>query len=137
MRTLLIMIALFSVLTVSAQGTTESKEFYLNKSKNQKTAGYILAGGGAALIISGIIVGNGDNNNDPNELDFGPNFDVGLWLLGGGLVSALASIPFFISSGNNARKAATIVIGHQKIMIPKYNSQVSVLQPAISLKIPL
>ena len=137
MRTLLTILILFSVMTLSAQGTTETKEYYLTKSKNQKTAGYILAGGGAALIISGIIVGNGDNNNDPNELDFGPNFDVGLWLVGGGLVSALASIPFFISSANHAKKAATIVFGHQKIMIPKYNTQVSVLQPAISLKIPL
>ena len=84
MRTLLAIFALFSVMTLSAQRTTETKEYYLNKSKNQKTAGYILAGGGAALIISGIIVGNGDDkNNDPNELDFGPNFDVGMWLLGG------------------------------------------------------
>ena len=109
---------------------------WLNKSKNQRTTGYVLAGGGAALIISGIIVGNGDdNNNDPNELDFGPNFDVGIWLLGGGLVSGLASIPFFIGSTNNARKAATISINHQKIIIPQYNSQLKVVQPAISIKI--
>ena len=137
MRVLLTIFLLLSVMTLSAQGTKETKEYYLNKSKNQKTAGYILAGGGAALIISGIIVGNGDNNNDPNELDFGPNFDAGLWLVGGGLVSALASIPLFISSGNNARKAASIVFGHQKIMIPQFYSQKRIIQPAISLKIHL
>ena len=137
MRTLFTILALISVMTVCAQGITETKEYYLNKSKNQKTAGYILAGGGAALIISGIIVGNDDTNNDPNELDFGPDFEVGTWLLGGGIVSGLASIPFFISSGNNARKAATIAIRQQKIIIPRGNSQATVLQPGISLKIGL
>jgi len=135
MRTLFTILAVFSVMTLLAQPKIETKDYYLTKSKNQKTVGYVLAGGGAALVISGLIVGNGDNNNDPNELDFGPNFDVGLWLVGGGIASALASIPFFISSGNNARKAATIGIGQQKIKIPQWNGQVTVLQPAISLKI--
>ncbi|HET9744507.1 MAG TPA: hypothetical protein VFP97_02275 [Chitinophagaceae bacterium] len=137
MRTLLSILALFSVMTLLAQGKNETKEYYLTKSKNQKTVGYVLAGVGGALIVSGIIVGNGDNNNDPNELDFGPNFDVGLWLVGGGIASGLASIPFFISSGNNARKAATIGINHQKIKLPQLNGQETVFQPAISLKIRL
>ena len=137
MRTFLIILGMISVLTLWGQEKAESKDYYLTKSKNQKTAGYILAGGGAALIISGLIVGNSDNNTDPNELDFGPNFDVGLWLVGGGLASGAASIPFFISSGNNARKAATIGVSHQKIKMPQWNGQVTFLQPAISLKIPL
>ena len=138
MRTLLTILAVLSVISLSAQATTETREYYLNKSKNQKTAGYILAGGGGALIIAGIIVGDGDNNNnDPNELDFGPNFDFGMWLVGGGVVSALASIPLFIGSSNNAKKAATISISHQKIIIPNWNSHGTVLQPAISLKVPL
>lgn len=122
---------------IFAQQKIQTKEYYLNKSKLQRTTGYILGGAGVALITSGIIVGNGDNNRDPNELDFGPNFDVGLWLLGGGLACGAASIPFFISSANNARKAATIGLGHQKIIIPRSNHSITLHQPAITLKIPL
>lgn len=138
MKLLLIMVTLFFTAPTFAQKKIETKEYYLNKSRKQKTIGYILEGTGAALIISGLIVGNGDKNNDPNELDFGPNFDVGLWLIGGGLACGAAGIPFFISSGNNARKAATISWGHQKIIIPQLKkAQIALYQPAIILKIPL
>ena len=137
MKSLLAILAWCAVMTASAQVKTETKEYYLNKSKNQKTAGYVLAGAGAALVIAGIIVGNAGNDNDPNDLDFGPNFDAGLWLIGGGIASGVASIPFFISSANNASKAATIGISRQEIRIPQGGRQVSVLQPALSLKIRL
>lgn len=137
MRTFLTMIALFSVMITSAQGTIQTKEYYQTRSKNQKTVGYVLAGTGAALIISGILVGNGDNNQDPNELDFGPNFDAGVWLLGGGLASGLASIPFFISADKNARKAAAITIAPQKINYPQLNTNNTIIQPAISVRIRL
>ena len=104
----------------------------------QKTTGYVLAGAGTALIISGIIVGDRDNNhNDQDGLDFGPNFDTGLWLVGGGLVCGAASIPLFISSANNARKASGIALGHQRIFIPQLDHTAPVLQPAITLKITL
>lgn len=138
MKKFLTMLALLSAMTLFAQGTTETKAYYLNKSKNQKTVGYVLAGSGAALIISGIIAGSGeDNNQDPNELDFGPDFEVGMWLLGGGIVVGLASIPFFISSSNNARKAAIIGISYQELKLPRSGGEVTVLQPAISLKVRL
>ena len=137
MRTILTILALFSVMTILAQGRTETKEYYLNKSKTQKTIGYVLVGTGAALIISGVIVGDGETNNDPNELDFGPNFDVGLWLVGGGIATAAASVPFFIGANKNARNAATIGLSHQTIKIPHGIGRVTVVQPAISLKITL
>ena len=69
MRVLLTIFLLFSVMTLSAQGTKETKEYYLNKSKNQKTAGYILAGGGAALIISGTPTIRGFNDLDRRAQD--------------------------------------------------------------------
>ena len=122
MKAVFTLVSLLAVMALYAQAGKETKEYYLNKSKSQKTIGYVLAGAGAALIVSGIIVGDGDNNNDPNELDFGPDFDVGVWLLGGGIVSGIASIPFFVSSGKNARKAATIGVSHQKIQTIGYGT---------------
>ncbi len=52
-----------------------------------------------------------------------------------GLVTALASIPVFISSSKNRSKAATIGFNNQNILFPNYNSLVLKAQPAITLKI--
>jgi hypothetical protein len=121
---------------VSAQGGNQERDYYLSKSKNQKTMGWIMLGCGTGLFITGIAVGNKDNN-DPNELDFGPNFDAALWLMGGGLAAGVASIPFFVGSANNARKAALISISHQKILKLQTSSLVAARQLAISLRITL
>lgn len=121
----------------SAQEGKYTRDYYLTKSENQKTMGWIMLAGGTGLVIAGIAVGNGDNNNDPNELDFGPNFDAGLWLLGGGLVVGAGSIPFFISSANNARRAASISIINQRILMADGTRFVARIQPAILIRVVL
>jgi hypothetical protein len=108
-----------------------SKEYYLQKSKSQKSTGWILLGGGAALAIIGLI-------------GFSSTFDIwdsssesdsyGYLMLGGSVIS-LASIPMFISSGKNNRKAATISLNNQSILVPKQGSLVQNSQPSLSLKI--
>lgn len=135
MKKFLSLFLLASTMMVSAQEGKYSRDYYLTKSKNQKTMGWIAVACGTGLVITGIAVGNNGNSNDPNELDFGPNFDAGLWLLGGGLVVGAASIPFFISSANNARKAATISIINQKILVPGKTIITARRQPAISVRI--
>ena len=60
------------------------KTDYLTKSKNQKTAGWVLLGGGTALIGIGFLVGDSKEST----------FD-----------DAIGSIPLFIASGKNKRKA--------------------------------
>lgn len=137
MKKLLLLFALLSTIVVSAQEVKYTRDYYLAKSKSQKTMGWIMLAGGTGLVIAGIAVGDSDTNNDPNELGFGPDFEVGLWLLGGGLIVGAGSIPFFISSANNARKAATISIINQKILIPRDNRLLSRTQPAISIRIDL
>lgn len=137
MKTLFSILALCYMTSVIAQEKTANREYYLTKSKNQKTAGYILAGIGAALIISGAVVGNDDGNNDPNELDFGTDFDAGVWLIGGGIASGIASIPFFISSGKNAKKAASIGIHLERIQLPPGIRQANPVHPGIALRVRL
>ncbi len=73
-----------------------TKQDYLKKSKHQKTTAWILAGGGPVLFISGIIAYQKGN--------------AGLLLMGAGLISEAASIPFFISSGINKRKAKKVAL---------------------------
>jgi hypothetical protein len=137
MKKLLLLFALLSTMIASAQEGKYTRDYYLTKSKNQKTMGWIMLAGGTGLVIAGIAVGNGDNNNDPNELDFGPNFDAGLWLLGGGLVVGAGSIPFFISSANNARRAASISIINQRILMADGTRFVARIQPAILIRVVL
>ena len=74
------------------------KTDYLTKSKNQKTAAWVLLGGGTALIATGFIVGDSKNSSFDDAA-------MGALFAGVGVLSALGSIPLFIASGKNKRKA--------------------------------
>lgn len=71
---------------------------YLQKSRNQKTAAWVLLGGGTALIGTGFLIGDSKNSTFDDAA-------TGAILGGIGVLSALGSIPLFIASGKNKRKA--------------------------------
>ena len=114
--------------------STQTGEYYLQKSKNQKTAAWVMLGGGVALTIVGT-VGYAANS----DLIFIDNSTADAYafvaLVGAGL--SLGSIPLFVASGRNHRKAATFSVKSQPIFIPQQNSFVFKSQPALSLVIPL
>src|SRR5690242_2043853 len=73
------------------------KTDYLRKSKNQKTAAWVLLGGGLAMSITGMIIYSNDYNkavaNDPWY--FGTNANpTGAVIATVGILSSLGSIPF-------------------------------------------
>ena len=106
----------------------------MKKSKTQKTVGWILLGTGAGTIAYGLIT---INSYTDNEGPFGgQNYTGALIAIGGGVISA-SSIPFFISSAKNKRKAATISFKNQKILFPRQNTFVLKTQPTLTLKIEL
>lgn len=74
------------------------KTDYLVKSKNQKTAAWVLLGGGTALIGVGFLIGDSKNSTFDDAV-------TGAILGGIGFLSAIGSIPLFIASGKNKRKA--------------------------------
>ncbi|MFC0775042.1 hypothetical protein [Terrimonas alba] len=76
-----------------------TKQDYLQKSKNQKTAAWIMLGGGA-VMSTGAIIWAVNNLFEPDQ---GESV-----LFFAGLGSMAGSIPLFIASGRNKRKAATI-----------------------------
>ena len=119
-------------------GKTFSKDYYLQKSKNQKTVAWLMLGGGTALAITGFVLANKQiDDNDPLNLD---NLEAGggFAILGFvGVGTALGSIPFFISSVKNKRKAASISFNNQKILVPLQNTFVLKTQLAFTLKIHL
>ena len=125
--------ALLFTLKVACQtvpNTEFTKDYYLQKSKNQKTAAWILLSVGSTMTVVGVI-GFSSTFDDwsDNSTDA-----YGYLMLGGPLV-ALGSIPFFISSGSNARKAATLSLNYQPILVPNPNSQIQNIQPALCLAI--
>lgn len=111
-----------------------TKQDYLQKSKNRKTVGWVLFGGGTAMVVTGIIVAS---IAEPAEgvMLTSSGEDIGIALVAGGLVADLISIPFFISSANNARKAANISFNKQPILIPGFHSFVAKAQPSVTVRI--
>jgi len=132
---IILLISCFLVLTVASysQQNHPSKPLtyddYMKKSKDQKNAGWLMLGGGVLMISVGtlIIFGKGIFGADDT--------DSILPLVGAG--TAIGSIPFFISSGNNKRKAGHINLGFQPETFPGQSPIILGAQPAITIKIGL
>jgi len=133
-KIILILIGSFLVLSSYSQtlNPTLTKDAYLQKSKKQKTTGWVLFTGGTTMALIGGLV-------------FSDNFDYGSdaatdssgYLVLGGVFVDLLSIPFFISSAKNARKAASISLNTQKLSLPVYNISIPKQQMALTLRIGL
>jgi hypothetical protein len=128
---------LFFVVQSFCQTTTNTaltKDYFLQKSKNQKTVAWVLLGGGLGVAATGGIVQliHEKQRNGGFDLNF-----TGTWIAIGGGVVALSSIPFFISSSKNKKKAASIAMSNQNIFLPRQNSFASLTQTTLTLKIGL
>ncbi len=111
--------------------STFTPDYYMQKSRVQKTAAWVMLGTGVGIFIIGAV---GATNNVFVDESATNTYGV-VALLGAGL--ALGSIPVFIASGHNARKAATLGLKNQNILMPQQKNFVYRAQPAISLVIPL
>jgi hypothetical protein len=131
MKTIIFLFVLLSSITLSAQKTTDSRDYYLRKSKNQKTVGNVLIVTGGLLLFSNIFIPSGEPSR---WTGLGPNDDIKLGLTAGALICGLASIPFFASSRANSRRAVAISISGQKIMIPQPKAMSLKMQPAICVR---
>ncbi len=103
------------VVTCFGQQTTPTSTTiqadYLKKSKNQKTAAWILLGGGAALFTAGMLIPKGEEQWDtyygwPMKENKNDGIKGALGLTG--VLSMAGSIPLFIASGKNKRRAASV-----------------------------
>jgi hypothetical protein len=108
------------------------KEHYLQRSRVNKTTGNILLLGGLGVALVGLLSGSG-NSGDGLDMDF-----TGPFMFLGGLGAALISIPFYISSSQNAFRAATISAGASSLPLsPGLNTRAVNWQPSVNLKIPI
>ena len=116
----------FSQQTDLTQSLT--REVYLQKSKNQKTAARILLGSGTALA-AGSLVWASQNLFSTSS---GP-----VVFLVAGSVAMLGSIPLFIASGKNKRKALSMSFKIQPVPQLQKANLVNRQAPSLSLKINL
>ena len=94
--TVLLFITARSFCQQTDSSRTLTKQDYLTKSKNQKTAARILLWGGAAVAVGSIIF-DATSDWDKSETPYIVAFSVGC-------ASMIGSIPLFVASKRNKRK---------------------------------
>jgi len=139
-KVILNLLLLIFVTHAFCQSTNQaiSKDYYLKKSKTQKTIAWVMLSVGAATSITGLIIEESEVNKDPVNYfldDKTGGAGTVMIITGGGI--ALGSIPLFIISSKNKNKAAEISFINQRMLVPQQNSFAYKLQPAVSLKINL
>jgi len=126
-------VSLFTLSSFSQTlNTTLSKDDYLLKSKNQNTTAWILLAGGTTMVIVGLA-----NFSDSYDYGSESSTDITGFVVLGGIVVDLISIPLFISSAKNKRKAASFSFEPQKLLVPQHNTSIPKQQMALTLRIGL
>jgi hypothetical protein len=144
MRKMIIIGLLLIVATNTfCQQTTPSpsltEQDYLTKSKHQKTTAWIMMGGGSALFCASAIIGAHaffdlfSGNIDNAESNIGASGVMGII----GTAAMLGSIPFFIASSKNKRKAMSLSFKAEPFRQIQKNNFVYKAIPSLALKINL
>ncbi len=133
MKKITTLIVLFAItLAAYCQQTnfspTLTKQDYLKKSKNQKILAFSLAGGGAIAWLAGV----SKYMNREDNVDGGGEAAM---IIGG--TAALASIPLFIISSKNKKKAMSMSFINQRLPQLQNNGFVYRAIPSLSFKINL
>ena len=112
------------------ENTLQKQQELMKKSDAQNKAGWIFFGSGLALsLVARAIPIKVDAKNDNSGIK-----SVLGWT---GILSIGTSIPLFLSSGRNARRAADLSLEAQTLHQPIMGNELPRNFPSISLKIPL
>ncbi len=129
MKSTFITLLLLCSITVFSQKPTSVNTDYLKKSKNQKTVAWILVSGGLlSTAIGSVQFNNGDGTagNSRNTV-----------FLVTGLAAIGTSIPLFIASSKNKKKATAISFKMETVPEVQQQSFVYHSYPALSFSIPI
>ena len=118
---------------------TLTKQDYGKKSKHQKTTALIFFGAGAGLITTAISIEPFYNYKKVGTTLMmpPPDYTYKIIFFITGLASMVASIPFFINSSKNKRKAASLSINNQKIQTLQKGSFTDKFVPVVRFTISL
>lgn len=121
---------LLALMTFNVFAQQLTRADYLKKSKNQKTGAWVLLAGGIGLVGIGAAIGGGEE----------ASFDAagtGIVVAGIGVLASLASIPLFIASAKNKRRAAKATASFNMQQNPLARIGGSVYRPMPGLAIRL
>ena len=109
-------------------GVSSASIDYVQKSKHQKTAAWIMLGGGLALAVTGVAVSASNWESSAGDV---------LLVIGG--ASMIGSIPFFIASGKNKKKARSMSAGLKMETAPSIQraSVINRSYPAVAVNLRL
>ena len=125
-----IVFMLVGIQSFAQETVKKDRDYFLQKSKNQRTAAWILTGAGAALAIGG---GIGFNQNF--EL-FGPGGETEAGIMVAGVALVAAGVALHIVATNSKQKA-DLVITEMPFHWPGYQSGAQKKMLALQWKIPL
>lgn len=117
-----------------------SKQDYLRKSKNQNRTGVILLAAGGGLIATSLIIPKGELVRDGICIgvlcddEYENDGTKSAFFIAGGL-SILGSIPFFIASGKNRKRATSVSFTSEHAFYLNNPNIVSTSFPALRVKI--
>jgi len=140
MKKILILSFLLAIAFESFSQNTKNpvtKEDFLAKSQKQKKqAKSLLWVGGGTAAVGGILMYSNWSlfGSTPSEQ---AAYATGTGLLIAGGISMAASIPLFISSSNNAKRAAGLSFNSQPVYWPKHVNAGPKSFPSLKLSIPL
>ena len=109
-------------------------DFYMAKSSNKKTAAWIFLGGGSLCTAIGVLTFPkdyglwGNSSSTEKQAEFSSTITII------GIAAMLSSIPFFVSSGINKRKAKASISNKTTLGIPGKGDK---LITGLSLSIPI
>lgn len=121
-RITVILLVIFYAVTLSGQDTL-TKDYYLQRSKNQKTAAWVLLGAGAVAAIGGAIWFNETFSIDIFGPDRNPGENTAGFVMLAGLGSMAGSIPLFIASARNKGRAEKMMVFFGTERLPAFTSR--------------
>jgi hypothetical protein len=108
----------------------QQKKDLMAKSRVQKTVGWIMFGTGMPVVISCVYLLSEFDSNDisVNEVKT---------VLVASVVYTGVSIPLIIAGRRNKAKALSLGVTMQRVKVPQLYTRRSIMQPALTLRIPL
>lgn len=107
MKKLLTILLMFFLVTSGIGQTTSPKEFYQERAKRQRSTATVMAVAGTAALGLGLLIGNRTESTFDDAA-------VGAIVGAVGVLTMLGSIPVYIASGINRRKAVDVTVSTGK-----------------------
>lgn len=124
------------LIAINCFSQSAEKTNYLKKSKNQKTAAFVLLGAGVVLDVGGIIatISNANKQFDfPDVNKVNHSGEYALYIAGTACLAS--SLTLFIISKGNKKKALSLGLDTQQFRQLKKSNLYAVYYPALTMKV--